>query len=148
LIHFLDQIYTLKKYFFCKEDIKRFLQSWSFALFAQANSLKKINVDFVNVCQSKLCDVVLIDKISNSRQVPNTLAFLSKGRLFFKELKFVKSNLELKKYKRELFDLYNPTEVFIDKKVDYTLEENKFLDWLKELEVKLEKVNKRSNGKK
>ncbi len=129
--------YTFKKYFFSKKDLDTFLELWSFNLYSSANLLEKINVDFINVTQSQLCDVVLIDKTSCSRKIPNTLVFLSKSRTFFKELVFVKSDVEMKELKKDFLALYDPIEQFKGKEIAYSLKDNKLLKWLKEVESKL-----------
>jgi len=131
--------YSFRNYFFCQKDLEKFLENWSFNLYASIDTLRKNNVEFINICQSKLCDVVLIDKTVNTRKIPITLSFLSKSRVFFKELVWIKSGNELRNLRKDLFDLFDPTEQFENKKIDYTAKENKLLNWLQELEVKLNK---------
>jgi len=143
--------YTFRSYFFSLTDLTNFLEAWVFNLYSPAETLKKINTEFINICQSKLCDVVLIDKGAFGRKIPNTLAFLSKSRVIFKELIYIGSSDELVRRRPEFFDIFDPLEQFKNEKIDYTLQNNKFLDWLEGVEkglvIEKEKENKPKRNK-
>ena len=95
---------TFKKYFFNEEHRIKFLSEWSYGLFGQGSATNKADINLINTAQTKLCDIVLIDRADYTRKIPNTLAFLSRAGLFIKEIKFIKAEEELKELKKELID--------------------------------------------
>jgi len=133
--------YTWEKYFYNKEHLNKFIEDWSFNLFTQASNAKKEDIHLINICQSKLCDVVLIDKCSHTRKIPNTFAFLSKLGIFPKQVIFVTES-ELEKTKENYIAIYNPFEDY--KKVLSPSEElrkptSSFLDWFMSIERLIKK---------
>ncbi len=103
--------YTWRKYFYNEEHLKKFLEDWSFNLFGQGLVPKKEDVNLFNICQSKVCDVVLLDKCTHTRKVPNTLAYLSKLGLFFKEIRFItEKELEELKTSKEFLEIYDASK--------------------------------------
>jgi hypothetical protein len=100
--------YTWKKYFPNNDHRLKFLEDWSYSLFGQGGVIRTADVKLINVCQSKVCDVVLIDRVTHTRKVPNTLAFLSRAGIFIKEIRFVNQIEELEEMKKEFVGIYDP----------------------------------------
>ena len=118
-------------FFFNEEHLNKFLEEYTFNLYSDCEVCSKRDVEIMNICQTKLFDITLVDVINQPRKVSNTLHFLSKVRIYFKELLFVGSSKELKE--EDYLGVWNP--------VDNKAQENKeksdiFLNWLKELENK------------
>jgi len=135
----VDFDYTWGKYFYNKEHLLRFIEDWSFNLFGQGLVPKKEDIHLLNICQSKVCDVVLIDKCTHSRKILNTFAYLSKLGLFPKEVRFV-TEKELSDIEGEFIDIYNPYKD--NKKVLIPTNESRkpstaLLEWLMSIEKKI-----------
>ena len=81
--------YTYKKYFYNNEHRLKFLEDWSYNMFGQGSVSNPADIKLINICQSKVADVILIDRTTHSRKVANTLAFLSRAQLFVKGVEFV-----------------------------------------------------------
>jgi hypothetical protein len=134
-----DFDYTFKKYFYNNTHRLKFLEDWSFNLFAQGFSMKREDVNLINVCQSKLFDVVLLDRVTHTRKIPNTFAFLSKMGVFVKEVRFIREDGEIDNLKEELIAIYDPytdnSKVIIPFK-DIGKATSSFLKWLMDIESK------------
>ena len=136
--------YTYKKYFYNNEHRIKFLEDWSYNLFGQGAVINPADVRLINICQSKVCDVILVDRVTHARKVPNTMAFLSRSQLFIKGIEFINKTEELKERKEsgEFLDVYDPIVDFSKVltspiKTGETSEE--FLNWL----IKLENLTKK-----
>lgn len=133
---------TLKKYFMTPEHRLKFLEEWSYNLYGQGAVTNKADITIINTAQSKLCDVVLIDRCTNTRKVANTFAFLSRAGLFVKEVVFINTIDELEETKKELIDCWDP---FTNKEQVISLTDKinnptqSFLDWFMEVEQQIKK---------
>lgn len=130
---------TYTKYFFNKDHLSKFLEEWSFNLFGQGIIANKADINIVNLAQSKLFDIVLLDVITHTRKVANTFAFLSKSGLFIKEVKFI-SEGELKSLSKEFLAIWNPfseESKVIENVGKFEKPTQKLLDWFMGLEAKL-----------
>jgi len=100
--------YTYRKYFYNNEHRLKFLEEYSYNLFGQGSVTNKADINLINTCQSKLCDVVLIDRTTHTRKIPNTLAFLSRAGIFVKEIMFINKIEEIEEMKKEMIGVYDP----------------------------------------
>ena len=103
-----DVDYTYRKYFYNNEHRLKFLDEFSYNLFGQGSVTNKADINLINTCQSKLCDVVLIDRTTHTRKIPNTLAFLSRTGIFVKEIMFINKVEEIEEMKKEMLGIYDP----------------------------------------
>lgn len=132
---------TYTKYFFNKDHLSKFLEEWSYNLFGQGVIANKADINIVNLAQSKLFDIVLLDVITHTRKVANTFAFLAKSGLFVKEVRFISQD-ELKSLKKEFLGLWDPfseQNKVIESVDKFEKPTQKLLDWFMELETKVKK---------
>lgn len=130
---------TYTKYFFNKDHLSKFLEEWSFNLFGQGIIANKADINIINLAQSKLFDIVLLDVITHTRKVSNTFAFLSKSGLFVKEVRFVSVD-ELKELKKEFIGLWDPfseENKVVENVNRFEKPTQKLLDWFMEIETKI-----------
>lgn len=123
---------TFKKYFYNNEHRLKFLEEWSYGIFGQGAVTNKADVTLINTAQSKLCDIVLIDRCTNARKVPNTFAFLSRSGLFIKEVVFVNTEEEINEIKEGLiacWDPYTNKEQIIKPGAKFGQPTQSFMDW-------------------
>jgi hypothetical protein len=99
---------TLKKYFMNNEHRLKFLEEWSYNLYGQGAIINKGDINIINTAQAKLCDIVLIDRCTNTRKISNTFAFLAKSGLFIKEVVFTSTEKELDEIKEDLITYWDP----------------------------------------
>lgn len=99
---------TLKKYFYNNEHRLQFISEWSYNLYGQGAVINKADITVINTAQTKLCDIVLIDRCTNARKIPNTCAFISRSGLFIKEIIFTNTEEELEEIKKELVACWDP----------------------------------------
>lgn len=118
-------------FFYNKDHLKRFLQEYSFNLFSDALVTNKRDIDLINISQSKLFDVTLIDVYYSSRKIQNTLYFLSVNRVTFRDLKFFHVDEIIDE--SEFFAIWNPVK---NSNQSNNEKSDVFLNWLKELETK------------
>lgn len=135
--------YTLKKYFYNEEHRLKFLDDWSFNLFGQGSVTNNADINLINICQSKLCDVILIDRVTHSRKIPNTLGFLSKASLFVKGIQFINKVEEIEKLEKDpsFLGIYDPFKnnslVIVPGRTKIGEPSLNFLNWLMEIESKI-----------
>jgi hypothetical protein len=126
---------TYRKYFYNNEHRLKFLENWSYPLFAQNASIKKEDLNLINICQSQLCDVILLDRIPHIRKISNTFALLSKLGLFVKEVRFINREEDVAELSKEMLDVYDPitdpSKVLSSKEKGQS---KNFLNWFMELE--------------
>ena len=133
--------YTHKKYFFNNEHRLKFLEDWSYNLYGQGAVVNSADVKLINICQSKVCDVILLDKITHARKVPNTMAFLSRSQVYVKGVEFVSKIEDLKEMKDsgEYLDIYDPildnTKV-LTPPLKMGASSEVFIKWLMSIEAK------------
>lgn len=129
---------TLKKYFYNEEHRLKFLEEYSYNLYGQGSVTNKADVTVINTAQTKLCDIVLVDRCTNIRKVANTFAFLSRSGLFVKEVSFINSEEEIKGLGLTAFwDPFTNKEQIILPGAKYGQPTKQFIDWFIELEPKL-----------
>lgn len=131
---------TFGKYFMTPEHRLKFLEEYSYNLFGQGGVTNKADITIINTAQSKLCDIVLIDRCTNTRKVANTFAFLSRAGIFVKEIVFINTIDELNEIKGDLDACWDP---FTDKEQVIQISEKagqpteKFLAWIMEVEKQI-----------
>lgn len=121
----------LSKFFYNAEHYKKFLEEYSFNLYAEAETTCKKDIEFLNIAQSHLFDVILIDEYIVTRKKLNTFFFLSKARITPQAVIFLGPGQNINE--ETYFGVWNPKK--------YSEQENKegygnFEMWLKELESK------------
>lgn len=133
---------TLKKYFMNNEHRLKFIEEWSFALYGQGAPTNKADITVINTAQSKLCDIVLIDRTTNARKIPNTFAFLSRSGVFVKEVVFTNTEDEIEAVKKTCIAVWDP---FKDPKqiltpgAKFGQPTEKFVEWFIEQEKLINK---------
>ena len=135
--------YTHKKYFYNDEHRLRFLEDWSYNLFGQGSVTNVADINLINICQSKICDVVLIDRTTSLRKIPNTYAFLSRTQLFTKGVRFINTKEELESLVKsgEFLKIYDavedPSLALIPGRSKIGEPSEVFLKWLMDLEKQI-----------
>lgn len=122
---------SFQELFFNEEHYRKFLDEYSFNLYSDSNVASKKDIDIINIAQSELFDITLIDDIISPRKISNTFYFLSKNRLFPQSVLFIHEKQELNK--SSYFAIWNPKE---DKSQRNEDKSEVFLNWMKELEQK------------
>ena len=131
---------TYRKYFYTPEHRIQFLTDWSYNLFGQGAVTNKVDINLLNVAQSKLFDVILIDRCTHTRKIGNTFAYLARTGVFCKEVMFISNEEELEALKEEeyILGIWNPFEnkdqIILPGKFGEPTKE--FLLWLQEQEKK------------
>lgn len=134
--------YTYKKYFYNNEHRLKFLEDWSYNLFGQGSVTNSADIKLINICQSKVADVILIDRTTHARKVSNTMAFLSRSQLFVKGIEFISRVEDLKEMResKEFIDIYDAVEdnskVIIPGRTKIGVSSEQFLNWLMSIEKK------------
>ena len=110
-------------------------------MFGQGSVTNAEDIKLINICQSKVADVVLIDRTTHTRKIPNTLAFLSRSQIFVKEIKFINSIDELNAIKKDknYIDVYDPIadpSRVLNVPTKQGQPSEKLLNWLLEVEKK------------
>lgn len=130
---------TYKDYFYNVDHRFRFLQEYSYNLFGRGSVTNKADIELINTAQSKLFDVILIDRAPYGRKVGHTFAFLSRARLYIKGVEFVTSNEQYEQIKQQCVDVWDP-KINREQAIGYSSQVNqpteKFLNWLMGLEEK------------
>lgn len=118
-----------QEYFFNIEHYSKFLEEYSFNLYADCQVPSMSDINYINVSQSQLFDVILVDRYENSRKINNTFFFLSKLRIYPQTVTFLSPSQELKT--ENYLGIWDPMT-----NTDQINMENStsFLEWLKELE--------------
>jgi len=128
-------------YFFNEEHLNKFIEEYTFNLYSDCEIACKRDIDYINVCQAQLFDVVIIDIVNNPRKVSNTLHFLSKSRIYFKELRFISRTEKINE--KEFIGIWDPVK---NKEQVNKDKGDIFINWLKELESK-EKAEREEHEK-
>lgn len=132
---------SYRKYFYSPEHRIQFLTDWSYNLFGQGSVTNKVDVTLLNIAQSKLFDVVIIDRCTHTRKVGNTFAFLARAGLFPKQIIFVNSEDEIDEFAKQkhVLDVWNPfdnKDQIILPTAEYGQPSKNFLTWLEAQEKK------------
>lgn len=133
---------SYSKYFKNKEHLLKFLEDWSYNLYGQGSVNNAADVRLINTCQSKVCDVYLLDKTTHSRKVTNTLAFLSRSQLFVKGVEFVNEKENLEEEYFAIYDPYKDSELILTPLNKQGEPSEKFLDFFIDLEKKIKNIKK------
>lgn len=132
---------TYKKYFYNNEHRLKFLESWSFNLYGQGTPINRSDLHVLNTAHSQLCEIILIDRITTIRKIPNTYTYLGRCGLYAQELHFCYNEEELNKIKETLTYYWDPfmnqDQVMLSFE-DFTKSTPKFLDWFKEIEKEIQ----------
>lgn len=118
-------------YFFNEEHYAKFLEEYSFNLYADCPVPSLSDVNIINIAQANLFDITLIDKYHSTRKITNTLFFLSKIRVFSQTITFLSPQQSLKE--DNYIGIWNPLE---NKSQRNKSGSDAFLNWMKELEKK------------
>ena len=100
--------YTFKKYFYNEEDRLKFFEDYNFELYGKGELVTKKIVDYINITQSKLCDVYLYDRLHNSRKSLTTFNWLAKNNLQVKGVIFISPNDSFKDLNNDAICIYDP----------------------------------------
>ncbi len=131
---------TLKKYFYNNEHRLQFISEWSYNLYGQGSVTNKADVTVINTAQTKLCDIVLIDRCTNARKIPNTFAFLSRSGIMIKEVIFTNTEDELNEVKKGLvgcWDAYTDNKQIIVQGAKYGQPSENFINFWMEMEKQI-----------
>jgi hypothetical protein len=119
-----------KEYFYNTEHWQKFIEDYSFNLYADAEVPCKNDVVLINITQQYLFDVVLVDEYITTRKKSNTLFYLSKIRVFPQSVLFLGPGQQVNE--ANYFAIWNP------KKDDLQINQEgmgEFEMWLKGLEL-------------
>jgi hypothetical protein len=120
-----------RKYFYTDEHYKKFLEEFTFNLYADAEAPCKKDIEFLNIAQSHLFDVILIDEYIVTRKKLNTMYFLSKVRVMPQAVIFLGPGQNIAE--ETYFGIWNPKK---NSDQENREGEGGFEMWLKELESK------------
>lgn len=126
-----------KDFFYSEEHWKKFMEDFSFNLYAgEAEVPFKKDIDLLNITQTYLFDVILVDEFYTTRKKSNTFFYLSKIRITPQGVVFLGPGQEINE--KNYFGVWNPKK--------YPEHINKdgygeFEIWLKELEKKVKEKN-------
>jgi hypothetical protein len=70
-----------KEYFYSNEHWEKFMEDYSFAIYGDGELPFKKDVDLLNIAQTYLFDVILVDEFYTTRKKSNTFYYLSKIRI-------------------------------------------------------------------
>lgn len=135
---------TYRKYFYTPEHRTQFLVDWSYNLYGQGSITNKVDVNLINVAQTKLFDVILIDRTTHARKTGNTFAYLGRTGAFVKEVRFISSEEEIESLKKEdhILDIWNPftnpEQIILPGKFGEPTKA--FLEWLQLQEQRTKKI--------
>ena len=120
---------NFRKYFYNEEHFLKFIEDYSFALFAEGTVPNSKDIDMINIAQKHLFDVVLIDEYLSTRKKLNTFFYLSKIRVTPQSIVFLKEDEPLDE--TEFLAVWNPKK---NKEQVNGSNLGEFENWLKELE--------------
>lgn len=132
---------NLADYFYNEEHYKKFLEEYTFNLYADCDSPSNRDIQFLNIAQSYLFDVILIDEYIFPRKKLNTFYFLSKHRIMPQAVLFLGPGQEITE--SSYYGIWNPRK---DLNQMNGNDFGEFEMWLKELESKdKETINDNEN---
>lgn len=126
-----EVVKTFSNWFYNEEHYRKFIDEYSFNVYSDCEVASKKDVDIINIAQSELFDITLIDEVISPRKISNTFHFLSKNRLFPQSVLFLYEKQELNK--DSYFAIWNPKENLKHRNADKS---ELFLNWMKDLETK------------
>lgn len=131
---------TYRKYFYNNDHRLKFLEEYSFNLFGAGGVINKQDVTLINIAQSKLIDVILIDRATHTRKITNTFSFLARSGLFVKGVIFVNTDEEIDMLFKEkkCLGIWNPfkdSKMVINKPSNTNEPTEEFLQWFKSIEL-------------
>jgi hypothetical protein len=127
-----SEIKDWSKFFYNEIHLKKFLQDYSFNLYVQdAEVPNGRDLEVITLVNNHLFDVVLVDEVWNDRKKANTLFYLSKLRVSFQSLVFLKDGETLDE--SEYIGVWNPKA---NSEQINGPEYMEFEGWCKDLETK------------
>lgn len=117
-------------YFYNEEHLLKFLDDYSYNLYSDCTVPSNKDIELINICQDRLFDVILIDRIQSKRKIGNTFFFLSKIRIYPRNVIFLRPQQEINK--DNFFGIWNPME----EQEHFNDSSDNFLNWLQALEKK------------
>ena len=127
-----------KEFFYNEEHWKKFIEEYSFNLFADAEVPFKKDVELLNIVQTHLFDVILIDDFFSKRKKSNTFYYLSKIRIVPQAVLFLGPGQKINK--DTYYGVWNPKE---NKEQENKEGLGEFENWLKELEFNFNETKER-----
>lgn len=121
----------IESFFYNEEHVSRFLEDYSYNLYVDCLVPNRNDLNIINVAQSQLFDIVLVDEITTKRKVSNTLFFLSKNTVYPQTIIFLD--------KGQVLNEDNYVAIWNPKKNSEQINADKsdiFLNWFMDLEKK------------
>ena len=122
-------------YFYNQEHLNKFLEDYSYNLYSDCIVPSNKDIELINICQDRLFEVVLIDQIHSKRKIGNTFFFLSKVRVYPRNVIFLRPNQQINK--DNFFAIWNPLE----NENHFNDNSDNFLNWLQDLEKKVKQLS-------
>lgn len=137
----LDFDITYRKYFYNNEHRLKFMEEYSFNLFGGGGVVNRHDITLINIAQTKLVDIVLIDRVNHTRKITNTFAFLARSGIFVKSILFIGTEKEIERLakKKNCLGIWNPfadPKMIINKPSNVNEPTEAFLEWFKLIEQK------------
>lgn len=125
----------MSSFFYNEEHYKMFLDDFSFNLYTDCKVPNSQDIDIVNIAQTQLFEIVMIDEYQSKRKISNTFFFLSKNRLYPQGVMLLNEGQKINE--ENYLGIWNPKT-----NKDQLNEQGSklFLNWFMELEKK-EKEN-------
>lgn len=123
---------NFKEYFYSESHWMKFMEDYSFNLYGDAELPYKKDIDLLNIAQTHLFDVMLVDEFYTTRKKSNTFFYLSKIRITPQGVVFLGPGQQLNE--ASYLGIWNP------KKDSEQMNKEGFGDfeiWLKSLEQQI-----------
>lgn len=124
----------LREYFYSEDHYKKFIEDYSFNLYGDGDLPYKKDADLLNIAQTYLFDVILIDEFETTRKKSNTFYYLSKIRVTPQAVLFLGPGQKVNE--DTYFGVWNPK---VNKDQVNKEGYSEFEMWLKDLEQKIKK---------
>lgn len=119
----------MASYFYNDEHYRHFVDEYSFNLYTDCLIPNAQDVDILNIAQSQLFDITIVDRIYSKRKINNTFWFLSKSRLNPQCVIFLFNGQEINK--DNYIAIWDPEN---NKEQKNEHGNTDFLEWFKKLE--------------
>jgi len=118
--------------FYNDDHYKKFIDEYSYNLYLDCPVPNAGDIDIVNIAQTQLFDVVLVDEYKSKRKIGNTFHFLSTKRVYPQSVIFLGEGQNLNE--ENYIGIWNPRKKpeQVNKPKDKS-----FLNWFMELEKKV-----------
>lgn len=124
-----------KEYFYNTSHWEKFIEDYSFNLYGDAEAPFKKDIDLLNITQTHLFDVILIDEFYSTRKKSNTLYYLSKIRILPQAVLFLGKGQNINE--STYFGIWNPQK---NKEQENKENLGEFEIWLKDLEYQFKNL--------